>query len=179
MKTLNLIITRIEGFAEIVADVLLFAIMVIVFLDVLLRYLFNSPLFWAFDVISLYLMAAVFFLSLSAAYSAHCHIGIDILVQSFSKNGQRIAEIFTCLLAIPFFSLVIAVGTERAYNHWFNGDAISGLIAWPTWIGAALVPIGCFLLVIRLAFRLIGHITSLVTGRSVIELLSVDTESRE
>ena len=179
MNTLNRIIMRIERLAQDVADVLLFAIMVIVFLDVLLRYLFSSPLFWAYDVISLYLMAAVFFLSLSSAYSAHCHIGIDILVQTFSKNGQRLAEIFTCLLAIPFFSLVIAVGAERAYNHWINGDAISGLIAWPTWIAAALVPIGCFLLVIRLAFRLIGHITSLVTGRNVIDLLSANTELSE
>ena len=180
MNTLNQIIIRIERFAQDIADVLLFAIMVIVFFDVLLRYLFNSPLFWAYDVISLYLMAAVFFLSLSSAYSAHCHIGIDILVQTFSKNGQRLAEIFACLLAIPFFALVITVGTERAYNHWINGDAISGLIAWPTWIGAALVPIGCLLLVIRLVFRLIGHIASIVSGRDVIELLSAGaTELRE
>lgn len=176
MNTLNRIITRTEGLAQDIANVLMFVIMVVVFLDVLLRYLFSSPLFWAYDVISLYLMAGVFFLSLSSAYSTHCHIGIDILVQTFSRNGQRIAEIFTCVLAIPFFSLIIVVGAERAYNHWINGDAISGLVAWPTWISAALVPIGCFLLVVRLAFRLIGHITSLVTGRNVIELLSTGPE---
>ena len=179
MHTTGRIITRIENFAQYVADVLTFVIMVIVFADVLLRYLFGSPLFWAYDLISLYLMAAVFFLSLSSTYSAHSHVGIDILVQKLSANGRRIAEIFTCVLAIPFFSLVVVVGAERAYDHWINNDAVSGLVAWPTWIGAALVPIGSFLLVVRLAFRLIGHIASLVTGRNVIELLSFASESHE
>lgn len=179
MNRLNRIITRTERLAQDIADVLLFAIMVIVFLDVLLRYLFSSPLYWAYDVISLYLMAGLFFLSLSSAYSAHCHIGIDLLVHTLSRSGQRLAEIFTCLLAIPLFSLIIVVGAERAYNHWINGDAISGLIAWPTWVGAASVPIGCSLLVIRLVFRLVGHVASLVTGKDVIDLLSASAELRE
>ena len=156
-----------------------FCIMVIVFSDVILRYLFNHPLFWAYDLIGLYLMGAVFFLSLASTYSAHSHVGIDILIQKLSANGRRLAESFTCIIAIPFFSLLVVVGAERAYNHWLNSDAVSGLIAWPTWISAAVVPIGCCLLVLRLAFRLVGHIASLATGKNVVDLLSVAVDTTE
>ena len=57
------IIAGIERLYRLVAATCLAAIMLIVAADVLLRYLFNAPLSWAFDLISLYLMAGVFFLS--------------------------------------------------------------------------------------------------------------------
>ena len=58
-------ISVVESLWAALASVCLFAIMVIVFLDVGLRYIFNSPLGWSYDVISLYLMVALFFLTVS------------------------------------------------------------------------------------------------------------------
>ena len=60
----------IERAVTAVAATLSIAIMLIVTCDVALRYLFNSPLTWAYDLISLYLMAAVFFLVLGDAHRA-------------------------------------------------------------------------------------------------------------
>ena len=53
---------RIEKLASTIAAVFMFAIMMIVFSDVIMRYAFNRPFSWAYDLISLYLMAGVFFL---------------------------------------------------------------------------------------------------------------------
>ena len=59
----------IEKIASTIAAVFMFAIMIIVFGDVIMRYAFNKPFSWAYDLISLYLMAGVFFLVLSEAYT--------------------------------------------------------------------------------------------------------------
>ena len=53
LKTLG----AIEKIASTIAAVFMFAIMIIVFGDVIMRYAFNRPFSWAYDLISLYLMA--------------------------------------------------------------------------------------------------------------------------
>jgi len=176
ISAVDRIVARAEQLFEAVAAVSIFVIMLVVFSDIGMRYLFNRPIVWAYDVISLYLMAAAFFLSLSSTYAAHGHIGMEIFVRLLPPRGRRLMEIITCVLAIPLFGLMAGVGAERAYNHWANNDAISGLIAWPTWIGAALVPVGAGLLVVRLTFRLAGQIASLVCGKDVIESTLISGE---
>ena len=49
------------------AAAMLLAIMLIATLDVAMRYFLNSPLGWSYDLISLYLMAGMFFLAMSGA----------------------------------------------------------------------------------------------------------------
>lgn len=179
MKTLERLIIRIERVFEAVTALLMILIMLIVVTDVSMRYLFNSPLIWAYDVIGLYLMAGVFFLSISSTYAVHKHIGLDILLQRFSPTGRRLAEVLTSVISIPLFFLIAQVGAERAYSNWSQGDALAGLTAWPTWIASALVPLGIGLLVLRLVFRLLGQLMSLTTGRNVVELIPIIGHSAE
>src|SRR4051794_27976659 len=54
-----------------IAAIFMFAIMMIVFSDVVMRYAFNRPFSWAYDLISLYLMAGGFFLLLFAGLPCH------------------------------------------------------------------------------------------------------------
>ena len=170
MKAFDWVITRLENFFETITVILMFAIMFIVFFDVVSRYLFNSPLAWAFDLIGLYLMVGVFFLSLSKTFAVNGHVAVDILLHRASPKWRRLSAIATCLLSIPFFGMLAFVSSERAYESWNNDAALSGLIAWPTWISEVLVPIGTFLLMLRLIFALVGHLMSLMNGRDVIPL---------
>ena len=76
-------IAVVEKAASSVAAAFMFAIMIIVFSDVIMRYAFNKPFSWAYDLISLYLMAGIFFLVLSEAYASNAHVSVDILQQKF------------------------------------------------------------------------------------------------
>ncbi|WP_296943735.1 TRAP transporter small permease [uncultured Massilia sp.] len=168
MQMLERWLQRIEAVCQWIAGLLILAIMLIVFADVIGRYLFNSPLRWAYDLINLYLMAGLFFLSLSFAHAAQAHVGVDIVVQKLSDTGRRYAECLACLVALPLFGLICRAGAGRAWTNWENGDAMSGLIAWPTWVGAALMALGSGVLVLRLALRLVGNLASLATGTDVV-----------
>lgn len=148
----------------------MFAIMMIVFSDVIMRYVFNRPFSWAYDLISIYLMAGVFFLVLSEAYTTRAHVSVDILQQKFSPSMIRLSEIVTCIVGIAVFSLIAYLGFLRAVDSFRSADVMAGAIPWPMWPSIGMVPFGAGLITLRLTAHLIGHLISLATGRAVIAL---------
>ncbi len=160
----------IEKIASTVAAVFMFAIMIIVFGDVIMRYAFNQPFSWAYDLISIYLMAGVFFLVLSEAFASRAHVSVDILQQKFTPSMIRLSEIVTCIVGITVFSLIAYLGFLRTVDSFQSADVMAGAIPWPMWPSIGLVPFGAGLITIRLALHLIGHVLSLATGRAVIAL---------
>lgn len=162
----------IERAAMGIAMTMMFSIMVIVSADVFMRYVFNSPFSWAYDLISLYLMAGVFFLALSQAYASGAHVNVDILQQQFPAPLKRISECVITGLAFLTFVLVVRFGFDRALDAYQSRDVVAGAIPWPTWPAIALVPVGAALLCLRLAIHFIGHLASLLTGRDIIPLSS-------
>ncbi|MFW8564742.1 TRAP transporter small permease [Orrella sp. 11846] len=176
MHALERLILFFERIFNALAAVCMFAIMLIVGLDVVLRYAFHAPLIWAYDLVSLYFMVAVFFFAVSGTYGANKHISLDILIQRFSPLGQRWAEVFTSAISLVLFSLITYVGVERAWNAFVQGDATAGLVSFPTWIPAAIVPLGVGLLVLRLFFRFIGQLASILTGRDIVQNIAASHE---
>ncbi len=163
-------LATIEKIASTVAAVFMFAIMIIVFGDVIMRYAFNKPFSWAYDLISLYLMAGIFFLVLSEAYTSRAHVSVDILQQKFSPAMIRLSEIVTCVVGIIVFALIAWLGWLRAVDSFHSSDVLAGAIPWPMWPSIGLVPFGAGLITVRLVAHLIGHVLSLITGRALIEL---------
>ena len=170
IKRAGAILAAIERALTVVAVVFLFVIMVLVVADVFMRYVLNRPFSFTYDLIGLYLMAGVFFLTLSDALREHVHVGVDILVPRFSPAGRRLAEIVTAFTGLFVFVLLCKVGFDRAVENFEQKDVLAGAIPWPTWISAALVPLGCGVLVLRLVLQLVGHALSLVTGRNLYPL---------
>jgi TRAP-type C4-dicarboxylate transport system permease small subunit len=146
----------------------MFAIMLIVFCDVIMRYFLHSPLSWAYDLISLYLVAAVFFLSLSAAYTEGAHVNVDILQQTFPPRAIRLTELVTTAIGATVFALVTYFGALRTIDAYASRDVLSGAIPWPTWPSLALVPLGCGLMTLRLAVQFVAQLLSLATGQDVV-----------
>ena len=159
-----------EKIASTIAAVFMFAIMIIVFGDVIMRYAFNQPFSWAYDLISIYLMAGVFFLVLSEAFASRAHVSVDILQQKFSPAMIRLSEIVTCIVGITVFSLIAYLGFLRTLDSFKSADVMAGAIPWPMWPSIGLVPFGAGLITIRLVLHLVGHVLSLATGRAIIAL---------
>lgn len=170
MQRASAALAALERALTLIAVTFMFAIMVLVVADVFMRYALNRPFSFTYDLIGLYLMAGVFFLTLSDALREHVHVGVDILVPRFSLAGRRLAEIVTALTGLFVFALLCKVGFDRAFDNFQQNDVLAGAIPWPTWISAALVPFGCGVLVLRLVLMLAGHVASLVTGRDLYPL---------
>src|SRR3984893_1998567 len=164
------ILAAIERALTVIAVVFLFVIMMLVVTDVFMRYVVNRPFAFTYDLIGLYLLAGVFFLTLSDALREHAHVGVDILLHRFSPAGRRLSEIVTALVGLFVFVLISKVGFDRALDNFQQNDVLAGAIPWPTWLSAALVPFGCGVLVLRLALQLVGNVVSLASNRDLYPL---------
>lgn len=164
------LVSRVENVAGVIAAFVLAAIMFIATGDVAMRYVFNKPFAWSYDLISLYLMVALFYLVLSSTYAHNAHVAVDILHSYMSERTRRLCEIVICGLSAVLFGLITYVGFTRMVAAYTDGDVIAGAIEWPSWISIAFVPFGAGLLTLRLALSFAGHIQSLFSATPLIEL---------
>lgn len=133
-----------------VAAVFLFAIMVIIVVDVASRYLLNAPLPWAFDVVSMYLMTGLFFLMLSDTLAVDEHVRVDILYLKAPARARRWMDFVSSVLALVVFALILYTSVRTTWSSWSAGDVLAGSIPWPAWLSHLFIPVGVALLVARL-----------------------------
>lgn len=154
----------------IVAGLFMFAIMLVVVTDVVMRYFVNAPLSWSYELISLYLMVGLFFLTLSDALAHHAHVAVDILHHYMPERVRHGAEVVGYVLATPVFAAICYLSAVTTWQSFQGGDVLAGHIPWPTWAAQIFVPLGVGVLVLRMALRAVGHAVSFATGRPAIEL---------
>lgn len=177
MRKITAALAAIEGAAAAVAAAFLFVIMILVVTDVFLRYVVGRPLTFTYDLVGVYLMTGLFFLTLSHAQADHAHVAVDILLPRFSERFRVLADLVTCLLGGSIFALITYVGFDRARDNYVSDDVLAGVIPWPTWVSTAMVPLGSGLLVLRFAVTAAGHVLALATGREPVGLPPVSGEA--
>ncbi len=170
IAALHRAVAAVEHVASLLAAIVLFAVMLIVSADVAMRYVFNRPFGWAYDLISLYLMGALFYLALSATFAAGAHVSVDVVAGRLPAPVRRVLQILIALVSAWLFATISRLGAERTVADYANGAAVSGEVLWPTWLSDVLVPIGCSLLTARLLLHALMHAASLLTGRDLLPL---------
>jgi TRAP-type C4-dicarboxylate transport system permease small subunit len=170
MSTLITAIAKTEAFLALIASIVLFLIMGIVATDVAMRYVFNHPFGWSYDLVSLYFSLAIFYFCLSRTYSAHAHVGVDILHYYVSARTRRAFALLSCLVSAPLFAAIAVVTLQRAVAAFTAQDVIEGAIEWPTWAYIGLAPLGTALLTVRLLADGVAHAIALGGGPEFIPL---------
>ncbi|SKA69310.1 TRAP transporter small permease [Desulfobaculum bizertense] len=80
-------------------------------LQVFFRYVLNDSLFWSEELGRILLVWLTFF-GASVAYKRGAHIGVDVLVSRFSAPVQRILRVFSHLVCLCFFAVILFYGTQ-------------------------------------------------------------------
>lgn len=156
-----------------VGCLMLFALMFVVAADVLMRYLFNSPVVWAYEVISNYLMPGLFFLAASHTLKAHSHVSVDILHNYVSRRMRYVFEALSSIVATPVFFLISFVSAQNTLEDFRTGAVSASGLALPTWPVSLLLPLGFGLLTLRLGLNAVGYMGTLLSGREVLALPAI------
>ncbi|UCE32497.1 MAG: TRAP transporter small permease [Burkholderiales bacterium] len=149
IRAIERVFATLAGFA-------LLGIMGVVCIDVMMRYAFNAPLGWVYDLVSLYVLATVFYLSVSRTFAADEHVRIDVLVRRFGPRAVRWLERIHLSCALPVFVAIAWLAVQEAVSAYAQDMVLSGPIPWPSWPTPALVAIGTTMLALRLLLAL-GH----------------------
>ncbi len=134
-----------EGFIAL----LLAAMTLLTFVQVVLRYVFNSGLFWALEATT-YMFGWLVLFGMSYGVKVGSHIGVDLFVKMAPPRVQRLIGILTALLALLYAGLLL-------YGGWVYVDKMHILgveaedLPIQRWVLLLIVPLGFALLFLRLA----------------------------
>jgi len=132
------------AFVKYVALWMLALMMFLTFTDVLLRYLFNSPVPGATELIEFMMGIVVTF---SVAYTAHkkSHIGVDLVIERLPRKARRligcIASFLTLILFVPICWQTFLLIFEE-----YHSNMISAVLYVPIYPFIAMVTVGFVIL---------------------------------
>lgn len=164
LNAIDRALSRIESVTDYLAASAMFLTMAIVVGEVIARYLLNAPLAWAYDVLTLYVMPAIFFFGLPGSYTRNAHIAVDILVQRLAPMPLAVTTLLVRLGALVLFACLFYFGAGYTLESYRAGDTFRGVLAFLAWPSALLVPVGCGLVLLRMLGQLPADVISLFSG---------------
>ena len=120
---------------------------VLTFVQVVMRYVFNTGLVWSLEATT-YSFAALVLIGMSYGVRTKTHIATDLLTRKLSEPLRRyvaLAAIFACLL----YSLLMLYGSAILVDRLMTLGNAARDIAAPKWLLTATMPLGFALLVFR------------------------------
>ncbi len=156
-------IDRINHFIGKTVSWLSLLLVVIIILDVCLRYLFSITSSASFEL-EWHLFAALFLLSAGWALGQDRHVRVDVFYQNFSEAQKAMINLMgTIFLLLPLCFVGILEGFQFAYNSW----AISEISPDPGGLPArfiikSTIPAGFFLLGLQGISEIIKAIKTLL-----------------
>jgi TRAP-type C4-dicarboxylate transport system permease small subunit len=149
-------LSRIEDSALTIAAVALTVTMLTIVVDVFMRYVFNSPLQWSYEVVSDYLIPFAVFLAMADTLRRGEHIEVDFFLRLLTPRVRFwFRRINAAIAAVVFVLLVTVVGQEawRAIGIW---EMSVGNYTLPLWLSKLSAPIGLGLLTLRVLIQIVG-----------------------
>lgn len=137
------------------AAALLCVVMVVCVTDVVLRYFFNMPLLWSFDLITIYLLSGIYFFALSSTDDHGDHIAVDFLYLLLPSRYRQITSFLVDLIVLVVVVLMTVGIFERLLDSIEFDDMFTSAIVAPVWTSLIAPPIGLLAFCLTLAHRLI------------------------
>lgn len=143
-------LARLEDWGVAIADAVLGLMMMIVVIDVTMRYAFNSPLRWSYDLLSLFLIPAVFFFSLAQTHRRGEHIAVDFFANLMSPWLRKLVLRTGLVFAAGSAILLTYVLGEEALHSISVQETAFGYYVWPIWIPKVIAALGVLVLTLRI-----------------------------
>ena len=139
---------------------LLAAMTLLTFVQVVMRYVFNSGFTWAVELTSV-MFAFMIFIGISYGVRVSAHIGVDALVKLLPPGLRRATSILAVLLCLLYAGIVIFGSYSYVMKMKQFGIELEDMPI-PIWMVRAVLPVGYVLL----ALRFLPVLFNLVTGKS-------------
>ena len=155
LSWIDRVLGRVEGGLNLLAGILVFALMFLGVAQIILRTVFRAPIFGYIDLVE---VSMVGFAVLSIAFVQRVggHVRMEALVAKLRGRWLWLAEAFNTLLA----AFIVAVLIPYSWNHFMRafefGDSTID-IEIVTWPAKLVVPLALGLLLVRLLVQLAGY----------------------
>jgi len=151
MSVVKIVISSINIINEKLGVIVSFLFLPITFIavyEVVVRYIFNNPTVWAWDM-NMQLFAPLVMLSGGYVLLHDGHVAVDILVIELSPRKRAILDLFTLLILFLAMIVLIWKGTLIGFNSFVRGERTSSIWGPPLWTIKMWVPIGAFFVLLQ------------------------------
>ncbi len=152
---------------EILIGALLATTSLILFANVVARYVFNWGVPWAEELVR-YEIIWMVFIGGSVAARKGIHIGVDILVNFSPPALRRPITVIINAISLVFCIFLVILGSDLAAQTKMFGQVTPALEA-PMWVVQAAIPLGGGLMAVRFLQRIIASL------RNEDDAVSVET----
>ena len=148
-----------DNLEEFIIVPLIFAMSIIIFIQVIMRYVFQNSLTWS-EELARYLFVWLVYFSVSFTARRQKHIRIDAAINLYPKKLRPYVEILSEIIVLAF-SIFIAVTGVTVYQKIAWSGQMSPAIGIPMQIVYAAPMVGMALTAIRQVQCIIGKIKNL------------------
>ncbi|NLO58051.1 MAG: TRAP transporter small permease [Synergistaceae bacterium] len=142
---------------SLLGGVSLAGVFVIVFAQVIQRYVFQLSMPWANDVIQILFTYSVF-LGMAVGIFNKSHLNVDVLVQCFSPKGKQMFALLTNVIVIVFLSAVFFYSVRFVTD---NMDQYMTYVKVPMSLSYAAIPLTVFFMLIQLLLDLVRQVKNM------------------
>jgi len=129
---MHALVRAVDGFSRAcggLAALLVITLIVLMLYDVGMRYVFNAPTLWGYDI-NTWLMGASFILSVGYALSHDSHVRVDLLYTPRTRYLLRYVDLAGFLLILLPASIWITWGLWHYFTDAYSSGERSGTSAW-------------------------------------------------
>jgi TRAP-type mannitol/chloroaromatic compound transport system permease small subunit len=167
MKRIKAILAGIDRFNEWTAKAtswLIGIIIVATTYEVIMRYAFQNPTTWSFELN--YLVFGAYFMLIGAyTHARKGHVSVDIIYGRLSLRGKALADLITFPVFLLFVGVMFYKGLGFARDAWAFRETLSSAWAPPVYPFKTIIPISAFLLLLQGLAKFIRDLHALITGR--------------
>lgn len=160
MYKIRVIFEKIENVFINISLLSIFLMMLAIFADVTMRYIFNSPIPGITEMSGDYFMVLIVFLAISYTHKENGHVKADVIESRLSKKMKVILDIFKGLLIILVLSIIFISSINIFFEYLQNDVRSVGSIEYLIAPAYLVIAIGLLLMIIRLVLNIVDILQS-------------------
>jgi TRAP-type C4-dicarboxylate transport system permease small subunit len=143
------LLSKVERVCAVISGGFILVMMLLTTADVILRYLFNSPLVGNYELQPMFLIGVVY-LAASSVQARRAHISLDIVSSRLSQANQIMLQLFGDIVFLSFTAMIAWRFGLATWKAWVIQDYFMGLVRFPLWPPYLIINLGAGLLSLRL-----------------------------
>ena len=145
--------------------ILMAAMTLVTFMQVVARYVFNYSFVWALELTGV-MFAWLIFIGMSYGVRVGAHIGVDVVLRALSDRAARVVGSLAAVLCI-IYALIVTWGGYQYVTKMHDVGILMQDMPVQQWIPRVVIPVGFALL----AFRFAQVLWRLSTGQEAHMLI--------
>jgi len=163
METFHRSVEAISEYSGRLASWIIYIGIIILTVEVVLRYIFNSPTVWAHGYTQR-IFGSYFVLIGAYTFIHEGHVRIDLIYAKVNQRMQAFLDITNCVFLLVWSGVLIPCGWEFFMKSYKMGEVDQMVLAHPIWWVKFMIPLGMALIflqgihvLMKRSFELLGR----------------------